>query len=73
MSKPYYISITAILLKLHFVKLRQAKTNQFRVSTCRKILYDKPFVFVGQGTHKNTYKNALKAKLCKGYGGLVWL
>jgi len=29
MSKPYYISITAILLKLHFVKLRQAKQINF--------------------------------------------
>ena len=34
-------------------------------------MHDKPFVFVGQGTHKNTYKNVLKAKLYKAYGALT--
>ena len=41
------------------------------MTTYNKILHDKPFVFVGQGTHKNTYKNVLKAKLYKGYGALT--
>jgi hypothetical protein len=45
--------------------------NSFRVATCRKILHDKPFVFVGQGPNKNTYKNALKANLYKAYGVLT--
>lgn len=29
------------------------------------------FVFVGQGTDKNTYKNVIKAKLYKAYGDLI--
>ena len=40
------------------------------MTTYNKILHDKPFVFVGQGTHKNTYKNVLKAKLYKAYNDL---
>ena len=40
------------------------------MTTYNKILHDKPFVFVGQGTHKNPYKNVLKAKLYKAYNDL---
>lgn len=73
MSKPYYISITAILLKLRFVKLRQGKLiNSVSLRVAKSCMTDL-FAFVGQGAHKNTYKNALKAKIYKAYGGLVWL
>jgi len=34
-------------------------------------LHDKAFIFVGQGTDKSTYKNALNAKPCKAYGVLI--
>ncbi|MBP8070833.1 MAG: hypothetical protein KAY41_01140 [Acinetobacter sp.] len=33
-------------------------------------MHDRPFVFVGQGIDKSTYKNALEAKLYKAYGAL---
>lgn len=34
-------------------------------------MHDKAFIFVGQGTDKSTYKNALNAKPYKAYGVLI--
>jgi len=49
---------------IYFIKIA------FRLGTSSKILQDKAFIFVGQGTDKSTYKNALNAKLYKAYGVL---
>jgi hypothetical protein len=50
---------------IYFIKIA------FRLGTSSKILQDKSFIFVGQGTDRSTYKNTLKPKPYKAYGVLL--